>query len=219
MKALLILTQIMLMSFTIAAHANEDIQVVPREKNGKQERKVYEYSSEHLRMDKEFMVAAQIVGYGPARTVQSGLILGFFLDHSMLLQLELMKGNNLTSGVFFDRVESESYGVHFKGFAGNTFYYKVGLDYIKVTAYNRDTLFTSSNFEVQGNKVGASVSIGNQWQWSGFTMGCDWVGISVPLTHTTTTNTYGTEYTTGKAEYYIEQTDVQLVHFYLGASF
>jgi hypothetical protein len=72
-----------------------------------------------------------------------------------------------------------------------------------------------------------SLNIGNQWQFKNFTLGCDWVGVTLPLSKkysnesVATTGNLATEQQENEdaKEDLTERTQINLLRFYLGASF
>lgn len=59
---------------------------------------------------------------------------------------------------------------------------------------------------------GAGISIGNEWQWKNFTMGCDWFGLNhslVKIKNTFPTTSFGLD----------QELTASLLKFYLGYSF
>ena len=72
-----------------------------------------------------------------------------------------------------------------KWFFANSFYVDGGLTYeawkAKYPVLASSTGFATETLDGSVNNIGASVHIGNQWQWTGFTLGCDWLGYFASL--------------------------------------
>ena len=70
-----------------------------------------------------------------------------------------------------------------KKFTGNSFYYKAGIYYLgqNTKHYEKKNNGERVGVESYFDEVGASVSIGNQWQWDNFSIGADWIGINHTL--------------------------------------
>jgi hypothetical protein len=75
-----------------------------------------------------------------------------------------------------------------KWFAGNSFYLTGGLGVRMFEAtrprydFKADTGFeTSTAASYERTSLTGDLAIGNQWQFSSFTIGCDWAGIMAPL--------------------------------------
>lgn len=71
-----------------------------------------------------------------------------------------------------------------KKFFGNSFYIDGGLGYETWdVSYSviADTGSDTRNLSGSVQNTGIAMHLGNQWQWDGFTMGCDWVGYFMSL--------------------------------------
>lgn len=154
---------------------------------------IYQNTSSYYRINKKLNINAQLFGGGPVKTSGPGLSVGYFIDRNSLVLLELTNGQTsyflsnswADNYEFNEKIKSTSLGVHFKKFTGNSFYWKIGLDYSRLTAENsyKKWSFTGTNYStLEGNLLTASLSLGNQWQWENFTLGCDWIGIASPIT-------------------------------------
>jgi hypothetical protein len=188
--------------------------------------------SEDNRADKRFMVTGQLVGYGPSAASTIGANIGYYINPNFVVLVEGMKNiypdaEDFNSIKYDKRDSSEggSYGAHLKFFLGNSFYVRGGVDQREFRyRYNDDTAGNSSGFD--SKSLAVSASIGNQWQWENFTLGCDWLGIVRPIT-TTFTNEYVDQASAGSIarSKFQEQRDLVrgkepiFLRFYLGASF
>ncbi|HWU43533.1 MAG TPA: hypothetical protein VN132_08850 [Bdellovibrio sp.] len=192
---------------------------------------VFRDSSEQYRMNKKFTAQWQVVGVGPTGTIQAGLTLGMFLSRNDLVQVEWAHGSNevndnalTTWSIVRATAEGTSVGVNYKHFAGNSFYFKGGVDY-RTISYEYNDSWSPEVYNFKGRGVDASFLIGNQWQWDNFTLGCDWVGITVPLSHEITeekitSSQVGTNSDLKKAEdHYLKNAIAQGLRFYMGLSF
>jgi hypothetical protein len=154
---------------------------------------VAEDSSEHNRMGKNHQVALQLFGANPNGVPGGGLTYGYFLDRSSMIIAEVTGSDYKTNqdssfGGKYD-VEGSTIGVHYKKFFGNSFYVKAGVDQRHVDLKYSYTSSLSSNFNTaygfKSDSTAASLVIGNQWQWKNFTLGCDWIGMTVPFIEST----------------------------------
>jgi hypothetical protein len=206
--------------------AEEKVEVVPSDKK----EKVFEDTSEHHRLDKKWTFNAQLVGIGPSYATQRGLVGGYFLNRNMVVQAEVMGGElysesivNAWSSGSLD-VDGRSFGAHFKHYVGNSFYYRAGLDWRSLKYRFADT-FSGTSGQFDGTSLAVTFNIGNQWQWSNFTLGCDWVGLSVPLSKSfknellVTGTSYDANDFDEDKELLVSKTNLNLVRFYIGASF
>ena len=199
-----------------------------------------EDSSATRRMNKKFSITTELSGYGPFPgsifSNRESLILGYFLDFRNLVNLELRnfpKGHIYT-GLFFastdDIASGHSVGLHFKHFVGSSFYFTTGLDFMKYQ-YQRDrSYFLGSCYDCSGiNKnafsgesIMANFTIGNQWQWENFTLGCDWFGLVRPVSSrlfNETNGDNGTDYLNSEKQTFTKYGLINLLRFYLGVAF
>lgn len=63
----------------------------------------------------------------------------------------------------------------YKKFLANSFYISPEVVYLKLEETEDDPVFDQDNEFYRG--FGAGVRIGNQWNWTNFTIGCDWIGL------------------------------------------
>jgi hypothetical protein len=208
---------------------DSDVEVVPQDNKVP----VVENSSEFNRMEKSWTFGAQVFGAGPSYATNRGISAGYFLNRNMVVFLEFMTGDyssssSLSSGSLYSSsqvdVDGKSIGAHFKQYVGNSFYYRIGLDVRTFDYEFSDTSGGSAQFKA--TSVGATFNIGNQWQWKNFHLGCDWIGFTVPLSKSYKDEllvTGGSFYTAEDLEedkdVLVEKTTVNLLRFYLGASF
>ncbi|MFS4458159.1 hypothetical protein [Bdellovibrio sp. HCB2-146] len=206
----------------LSAHAQETVIVQKRSAV------VEESSSEHNRMGKKYVVAAQLFGVGVAQGSGQGVVAGYHLDRNTVVQLEVLSGVR-KDGIFENyELKTNSVGIHAKKFVSNSFYVNGGLDYSTIK-YDNDYIFTTSSnkdaYGFEATMLSAGFVIGNQWQWESFTLGCDWVGLTLPLSHSISSEYADASYTNAK-KYNKEDQDTllangsaQLLRFYVGATF
>jgi hypothetical protein len=204
-------------------------------------RHVYESSSEANRMKSRFEATAHLLGVGPGYSRNHGFSFGYKLssDSLILADVHLSDGyewrtysasdGNLTlSGA--SKTRHQGLGIHYKQFNGNSFYYRIGADYMNVEyKYNHLTpsLFSSSyNSNFKGEVLYTNVSIGNQWQWDNFTLGCDWVGFTTPIYGRINDANISGSYTDYDFDsfkddqtLYTQNSLLVLLRFYMGTSF
>ncbi|MNT16573.1 hypothetical protein D3C72_1516840 [compost metagenome] len=146
------------------------------------------------------------------------------------MQVELSKGSSKTGDKETDGInerEGTTVGAYVKKFVSNSFYAKGGAEYTKVK-YDNDYLWNfSGNSDAYGfeaNVLSAGLVIGNQWQWENFTLGCDWIGLTLPVSHEVTSE-YSDSYALAKKynkedqETLLENASATVLRFYVGASF
>ena len=178
------------------------------------------------REGKRFTVNAALIGY-QFRSSATSIELGYHLSPNSILTLQY---SDLSGSGYDDDEEDEadevwerngkghSISAGLKQFVSNSFYVKPELygrtqDIVHSTTSSYDyqtDKYTLTDKEVGSIRdIGASVRIGNQWQWENFTMGCDWVGFARSLT---------TLEESGKITSN-ELSNISLLNFYLGATF
>lgn len=195
---------------------------------------IEEDSSQFHRVDKNYQATVLLVGVGPSIATTYGVQLGKYLDLNNVLIFEATTGtnnwNSTSSTGTYGRVRdlsATSLGLHYKHFSGNSFYFRVGADYrtlkYKSTFTNLDQSRDITSFD--GDSVAMNLQIGNQWQWESFTLGCDWVGYSLPVTSTiknmqvVSSSDYEKKWAKEDADMYITKGNLNLLRFYMGASF
>lgn len=196
-------------------------------------------SSAHHRVDKKYQVVAQLTGVGPSLTGGQGIQAGYHLERNKLVLVEFTSGSLTstatassslstdTSGSKYD-IKSQSFGVHYKQFTGNSFYWRAGADYrtLKYKYTFSSTGFADDTRDFDGTSLAANFQIGNQWQWQNFTLGCDWIGYALPLTSqvsndkvVSSTPTYDRDRLNEDSKLLVKNGHITLLRFYLGASF
>ncbi len=189
-------------------------------------------SSANNRKNKTHLLTAQPIGFGPSRGYDTfAVTAGLYIDSDSLITLDFTKGRANIRFFSNEDITTSSVGISYKHFTSNSFYFKAGADY-RTVDYKSDStciIFCGPSIEqkFKGESLAASLSIGNQWQFENFTLGCDWVGYSLPLY----SNVHDVVVTgTASASDTIQFKDDQdfftkdpafttFVRFYLGASF
>ena len=176
-------------------------------------------SSEDNRDDKQVVIAAQLVGWGPAVTTSTGAHLGYFVSNNSVILLEYTTGKD-TGFFLLDEIKTSSIGLHLKQFASNSFYFKIGVDQ-RTVKYSESNFFSSTTgFSFNGESTAGSFAVGNQWQWANFTLGCDWFGAVVPFSSKTTDVVSSTSArVTTEKDHYTKDVSYEIGRLYLGASF
>lgn len=183
-------------------------------------------TSDAEREDKKFMVTATITGleFG---TSSAALEAGKYLDSDSILSVkytQLLKSNSMTIWGNEDGRSEEAqelwdnagkgfaFSVEYKRFVSRTFYLKPSIYYRSQKIVHSTFSFNDDLSDSEAGSIhdsGISFRIGNQWQWSKFTLGCDWVGYSGSLV---------TFDRSGNLDDSIKS-NLSLLNFYVGASF
>jgi len=119
---------------------------------------------------------------GRIPTTGFGIRTGYFITPDSLLAVNYSSGKLTTDDSDFEFSLIE---LIYKRFFTNSFYMDAGIarekvlvDYEVVSSTN-SSLHVKSQADIQRN--GLVIHMGNQWQWSRFTIGCDWIGHHLPL--------------------------------------
>ena len=206
---------------------------------------VYLGTSEYHRLKKQGTITANFGGIEGIYGGTTGLMGGFFLNSNSVLQVSSMSSNQQDLWGFSETGisgyrKSNHIGVNFQHFPGNSFFIRPGIEYVRfdrrlVTSYSRISnleasafsLVRASGYDLSGESIYAKFSIGNQWQWENFTLGCDWIGASIPLSHKITqARTFDKNLNNIADDSYLRDDRERMkssyltaVTFYLGASF
>lgn len=207
----------LMMALPAFGASKEMVTVIPRTTG------VLEDSSEHKRMNQDYMLTVQPYGFNVAPFISVGLNGGMYLDRNNILQLEYASG---LFPLIIVNFKATTVGLNWKHFYGNSFYTKLGVDHRKISLEDYDPS-TSSSGEVLGiaTALTGNIAIGNQWQWDTFTLGCDWIGYNpslLPLEshyRTSLSDTNDAVEIESDWKRLAQTQSFQLMRFYLGASF
>jgi len=206
--------------------ATEEIVII------KKKREVYEDSSEANRINKNNTVIANLGGQGPSFTNNTGIELGSHLDPNQLILLDLRSGkgtlnSSIDSSDGTSDTKYSSFGIHYKYFSSNSFYFRAGLDFSKYDFTMKGNSLASNEAYLNsfsGYNLNSSIAIGNQWQWENFTIGCDWIGYAKPIYYkvvneSISPSSFGLwEFSDSKQAYLKDDTGI-LLRLYLGSTF
>lgn len=219
----------------MAAESDADFVIVKQNK-----KEIIENSSEAHRINKQYTAHINITGIGPSFSSVPAVGLGYYIDRNKQILLDINSGLALRSRTLseYDNGTWKTYGpetktrqiaVSYKQFLGNSFYFKTGVVQNHVE-YNYDLSSSahsakqSSSFS--GDALLGQLTIGNQWQWDTFTLGCDWIGYAGNL-YSKVASAKKPEPDTSSAQadfdqdqdFYLKGGSAVLLRFYLGASF
>jgi hypothetical protein len=149
-----------------------------------------------------------------------------FLDRDSMMFLDLSGGttwNGLSPLYSYSKTQSEGRKLSLgsKLFLSNSFYVE-GTGFYRIVARKADQF--ANDIEFSSQAVGMEFLIGNQWQWNRFTLGCDWIGVHVPLSvfGEKSRGTDSSEYFQRKStefESFSKRVSLILAGFYIGFSF
>lgn len=193
-----------------------------------------ENTSQSARSKQGIYLALNLGGYGPSPNLVFGGTLGLYLSTNIILDFEYLGGTaGSTSTNLFDyaTVQTNSKMITLKVFTGNSFYFRLGAG-IKGLNYNLESIsVTNSSIRTfQGSYKGEAnfgfLAIGNQWQMSNFTIGCDWIGYSPILNwkvdnevQNSTISTYYSDLIEADKKNFLKTAQPIVTRFYIGFSF
>lgn len=159
------------------SNSGDDYVIVKTQSNT-----IVEDTSEFHRLKKKHGIHYQVIGVGPNARNSTGLIYNYFLTRNDLLVFEYLTDIFSGYGTRSYNIKTSSFGVHYKRFTGNSFYIRAGLDQ-RFIDYDYNSTFLSSpeSSSFKGMSTTVGLAIGNQWQWSNWSIGCDWFGYSFPV--------------------------------------
>lgn len=116
----------------------------------------------------------------------SGARFGYFINQDLVAEAGFSTGG-ASIGDF--KADKKIIELKAKKFFGNSFYIDGGLGYetwdVRYPVAISDTLTETRKLKGNVQNTGLEFHIGNQWQWGGFTLGCDWVGYFLSLSSST----------------------------------
>ena len=190
-KTLVVLSMLFQLSANFA-FASDEVTVLESETSY-----VVKDSSEFNRMNKKYSLSYES---SSGIIFQGAAIVGsYLLNRNDLILLELRSekvflGTILAAAFGYkEDTRNDSFGVNYKHFFGNSFFIRSGLSYHNVSdssKYVGSVSTTSDSFSFTGNLTNFGIGIGNDWQWDKFTLGFDWIRITIPVAHTITDEQY-----------------------------
>jgi len=206
------------------AETNEKNKVQKKQDLDKFKRVVLDESMAN-REGKKYSVNAILTGisFGSG---SAGIEAGYHLDTNTVVGLEFHSLSGLDDdqdSTFYEDRKGQAISLSLKKFTSNSFY-------IKPAIYHRtqnhiesgwrsyssttDKWTVSSRNSTEFTDMGVSFTIGNQWQWENFTLGCNWVGLSRSLSVLDKKDTND-----GAPVAQNDLSSGQLLNFYMGYTF
>jgi hypothetical protein len=150
--------------------------------------------SRENRKDKNYLITAGAIGYNFG-TGTNNFEFGYHYKPNKIIGLQYQEFRNSTP--FFSSTREEDISdyernrkghaliLSYKSMLQNSFYIKTSLYHrVQERVKESDSISTSENEEFQKVRyedTGLLFTLGNQWQWENFTLGCDWIGMSTVL--------------------------------------
>ena len=151
------------------------------------------------RSDKHALIMWEVpLTYTPRLGPGLGMIAGLFWSDNGIIEGYYNKTSySEYFGALFDtstKLETDEvvYGARLKQFFGNSFHMDVGVEkkaYRSLYRVVGDTDNRHVDYSVTA--TGPTFAIGHQWQWSYFTLGCDWLRVFKPTKYERTTLSVG----------------------------
>lgn len=213
-----LITTIILTLSPLLSQAEEAPKIIPRQKG------IYEGSSEHNRLGKTVYLGLKTIGAEA----------GYYLNRNKVIMADYTYLQGYSYGGYSSdsfgvrsterRVDAASFGLHFKHFTSNNFYYRSGIDYTWLKSIDTSTPNgTSSGYRLSGQSLAGKFAIGNQWHWGNFALGVDWVGVKIPLLSSTTEEesfgSSGAGNLQQEKEYQLQKVQFTILSLNLGVSF
>ncbi|MNL13349.1 hypothetical protein D3C87_1342530 [compost metagenome] len=185
------MTVAMLVTLTNSAFAATSEEVVGESVANRVE--VRERSSEHYRMNKDFELTFSPISFGGFALTNSGVTAGAFINRNsqVLANYSWNASDRTCIGAINCDLEDKFASVAFKRFVSNTFYMQGGASHHTIS-YTESNSNGDIEFGYDATITTADFAIGNQWNFNGFTLGCDWVSFGLPVA-TTYKNSFYTE--------------------------
>jgi hypothetical protein len=183
---------------------------------------IEEDSSEHNRMEKTYEIGLMPWGVGPIPAGNSGISIATYLTRNSAIVFgynQLIAGRECWGSLSCSD-KGYSFEVHYRKFFGNSFYVAGGVEQRHVTIEGGDS-WGSEDYSFDGDSTALGVVVGNQWHWQSFFLGCDWVGITVPVSWNLSnvkTSTYTYDFDSAKKTY-VTGTTGMLLRLHLGMAF
>lgn len=182
---------------------------------------IEEDSSEHNRMGKTYEISVMPWGIGPIPAGSSGIDIAtyFTRNSALLIGYSKLTAGRQCWGAMHCSDSGYNLEVYYRHFTGNSFYVAGGVDQRHVTIQENDDWGDYYSFD--GDTTALGIVIGNQWQWQNFFLGCDWIGLSVPIISSVSnvqTSADAYDYESAKKNY-VTGTHGMLLRLHLGFAF
>lgn len=145
-------------------------------------------NSANLRQEKTFSLTLSPVGI-INNLPTAGISAAWFVGSDHVLSLDYTRGFNPSGNVYseiFSEIQAkiESWSLNYKYFMSNSLYVKSGINARKIEyakfSVNVFGNWAGDTYAFSGESTSVDIGIGNQWQFSNFTIGVDWLNISTP---------------------------------------
>ena len=173
-------------------------------------------------MGKKYEVSLTPVSVGPIPGINSGITVATYLtrNSAFVFGYSVLSVGRKCWGSLSCSDSGQTFEAYYRQFFGNSFYVAGGVDQRHVSVSGSDSS-SSEEFSFDGDTTAINVVVGNQWHWENFVLGCDWFGLSVPVSTSlsnvkTTTNDY--DFQEAKSYYVTGRTAISL-RLHVGMTF
>ena len=162
-----------------------------KDANAGEEAAPTEENSSTRRVGKKFLVVGEIA---LVNILHSGIgaEAGYYLNPKSLIEVGVMKATFEFLGF---KSEYLLLTAEYHRFVANSFYYFAGTGFSTLTSRHTGITLASGSFDTyQSTQSSTSLiaqgGIGNRWQFTSLTLGCDWVAYAKPLFQISSSGTY-----------------------------
>lgn len=175
------------------------------------------------RVDKKVFIAAE--PYGRLPSAGFGGRIGYFITPDSLVGVNYSTGSLSLNDAAYDSMLFE---LTYKRFFTNSIYIDAGIANeavdVKYKVVDATNSFARVESKAEIKRSGVVLHIGNQWQWSTFTLGCDWLGHHLPITKDesfspATDGDPGDEARQKRGVQKATKSTLQIIRAYIGISF
>ncbi|RYZ53851.1 MAG: hypothetical protein EOP07_17065 [Proteobacteria bacterium] len=194
----------------------------------KKSKKADPNSSLSKRQNLKLELLLDAIGFTPSPTF--GVSVGYFFTPN-----QIISGRYGSASGVISSMDEKILSIDLKSFWGNSFYTRAGFskrDYdFSWDVYPSDgdgnISFETETLTAKTSSMGLELGLGNQWQWSSFTIGADWVGVYLPLSSSGTDEVVNKDGAVEAGLFsnvdddvkYAKTTQMAFVRFYLGFAF
>jgi hypothetical protein len=185
---------------------------------------VRERSSEHYRMDKNFEMTFSPMSFGGFSLTNTGLNAGVFINRNSQVLVSYSWSQSERTCVGFENcdIKDNFWGLAYKRFVGNSFYMQAGASHHTIQ-YDESNSSNDVMFGYDATITTADFAVGNQWNFDGFTIGCDWVSFGLPVSSSFSNSYYNSPYTeddvTNRQDEWKKNGRMIFAKLYLGGTF
>ena len=175
-------------------------------------------------MGKSFEFGFSPISFGGFSLTNTGLSAGLFINRNsqVLATYSWSQSNRTCVGFENCDIKDNFVGLAYKRFVSNSFYMQAGATHHTIK-YDESNGSNDVMFGYDATVTTADFAVGNQWNFDGFTIGCDWVSIGLPVNTSYSNTFYNSPYTendvTQRQEDWKKVSRMIWGKFYVGGTF